>query len=884
MSGLKKLLSTDLKGVFGGFLKERGLTPGDLEALARFQARLIGESSSASMSLPSASGGAAQTPGGTPLKSDFERTYVDLRVAFANAPDSGNPNQRELMGKRPIWDFLKSPRLVDNLALVVLGVPGSGRSALLQHLTLTLAQGNQSRYDCRAFIPIPMTMSQLVLWEKERQPNLAAGLQALYAKDKELAVPSGWFSHILERADCLLLVDGLDEVPEAQRRAVISFLDKQITTYPRSRFIATARPQGYREVPFKNAWLLELQPLAVEQVRRMIDNSMMTESVDTAGVGASMAPRDRRTLDLLARVRSHPALSSMSQNPLILSTIVRLQREPGGLPPRRVDLYGKLAEALVIHGTRGGKDGFSPQQRLAVFRPLAAHMSKRKLRSLKQADVVKAVSPLFPGSPPAAVENFVKALSTGTGLWLESEPGTWRFIHQALQEYLTAAYFAEKKGPGGPWEELVGDPNWDETLILFSALAEATPVVQVCLQSATVQTLTLATQCLEEATVIAPEVKLLADKVLVESLEISDVRRRHRAAEVLVSRRFKTMQRIDDAKEIDLTYLTCAEFQLFLDDLRANGQYYQPDHWPGTMFVPGTAQQPVTGVRAEDAIDFCWWLTFRQASQGSNFRFRLPRPEEARLFPALTSDQASWCADGDQCYLVGLSPKLEQTLREQMQELPLLTLRPSLVLERSLRIKMEGDFDDELVGSLRLRIESGLAKAVTKIMGTVRNLIMGRACDLGAVITPDLDLARVLARARGVAPLIQALDKIRLGDARRLLQTMLKENDADIGIQRFCNVMMEIVDAVGCQSILDVQQAQRRYLSRMAEYLFYDIPPADAQHKQAVLEYYAWLQLTMARSAGTLLPFEGIRLVREPVGPEGIGRPPGGNFNWLGTS
>ena len=225
--------------------------------------------------------------------------------------------------------------------------------------------------------------------------------------------------------------------------------------------------------------------------------------------------------------------------PLVLSTLVRMHRELGGLPARRVDLYNKLCEALVVHGTRGGKDNFTPPQRLAVFRPLAASMSRRKAKTMKTADVLKAVTPLFPGTPAPAVEGFVKALSTGTGLWTESEPGNWRFIHPALQEYLTAAYFAEKKGPGGPWEELVGDPSWDETLIMFSALAEATPVIQVCLQSATVPTLTLATQCLEEATVIAPEVKALADKVLIESLEVSDSKRRHRAAEVLLARRFK---------------------------------------------------------------------------------------------------------------------------------------------------------------------------------------------------------------------------------------------------------------------------------------------------------------------------------------------------------
>ena len=269
MSGLKKLLSTDLKGVFGGLLKERELTAQDLEVLARFQQRIIHDSSVSPLSGTGAPPAATQTPGGTPIKSEFERLYVDPRVAFGAGPDSGNPNIRELAGKRPIWDFLKNPRFAEGMALVVLGAPGSGRSAMLQHLALILALGAQSRFDCRPFVPIPISVTgQLVPWERERQPNLAAGLQAFYQKDKELALPSHWFSHILERGDTLLLVDGLDEVAEAQRRAVMTFLEKQLSTYPRARIIATARPQGYREVPFKNAWLLELQPFGAEQVRR----------------------------------------------------------------------------------------------------------------------------------------------------------------------------------------------------------------------------------------------------------------------------------------------------------------------------------------------------------------------------------------------------------------------------------------------------------------------------------------------------------------------------------------------------------------------------------------------------------------------------------------
>jgi hypothetical protein len=59
-------------------------------------------------------------------------------------------------------------------------------------------------------------------------------------------------------------------------------------------------------------------------------------------------------------------------------------------------------------------------------------------------------------------------------------------------------------------------------------------------------------------------------------------------------------------------------------------------------------------------------------------------------------------------------------------------------------------------------------------------------------------------------------------------------------------------------------------------------PAEQAKQKhlqQAVLEFHGWLQLIMARSAGTLLAWEGIRLVREqgvegaPAVKQGLGLP-----------
>jgi hypothetical protein len=91
-----------------------------------------------------------------------------------------------------------------------------------------------------------------------------------------------------------------------------------------------------------------------------------------------------------------------------------------------------------------------------------------------------------------------------------------------------------------------------------------------------------------------------------------------------------TWQRIDDDTYIDDTLVTCAEYQLFIDEMREQGKYYQPDHWNSYQFPEGRAQAPILGVRYSDAISFCVWTTQRGESSG---QFRLPTQKEASIYP-----------------------------------------------------------------------------------------------------------------------------------------------------------------------------------------------------------------------------------------------------------
>lgn len=90
-----------------------------------------------------------------------------------------------------------------------------------------------------------------------------------------------------------------------------------------------------------------------------------------------------------------------------------------------------------------------------------------------------------------------------------------------------------------------------------------------------------------------------------------------------------TWQRIDENTYIDDTLVTCAEYQLFIDEMREQGKYYQPDHWISHQFPKGQAREPILGVRHSDAVTFCEWLTKRSEE---NWNYRIPSIHEAKNF------------------------------------------------------------------------------------------------------------------------------------------------------------------------------------------------------------------------------------------------------------
>lgn len=142
------------------------------------------------------------------------------------------------------------------------------------------------------------------------------------------------------------------------------------------------------------------------------------------------------------------------------------------------------------------------------------------------------------------------------------------------------------------------------------------------------------------------ELALLADA---ESLQWC---RRALAAEVRLKRRLRQLRLRGGAQSIDVSFVTCAEYQLFLEE---SAEMVHPPHWKTYGFQPGRALLPIDGVTAEQALMFCRWLSERE---GGDVYYRLPTIEEVRAAPSDDDSLGCWSESDGDFRLGGLSPRM----------------------------------------------------------------------------------------------------------------------------------------------------------------------------------------------------------------------------------
>ncbi|HEX4705954.1 MAG TPA: NACHT domain-containing protein [Pseudonocardiaceae bacterium] len=539
---------------------------------------------------------------------ELDEVFVEVSVApsppidispsvLADEPSGG-------FNRGMLSDFLDGPRPA---VIAIVGGPGVGKTTLLLHTAREACAKAKGR---RRTVPILLLLRDhvgTILADRDiALPDVLRGTLG----PRRAEEPAGWFEQRLEGGDCVVLLDGLDEVAgQTDRRALADWVERQIKQYPKNDFVITSRPHGYLTARVDGATVLRVLRLTDEQVSRFVRGwyqafeSAVERYNRPSGDDSSARRAESAAAALLNRLTKAPELYGLMANPLLLTMVVNVHRFRGQLPASRADLYGEICQVML--GLRQEAKNlavdFSADKKEMVLRGIAFAMMCQRVRDFRRADVVTTVEPMLSRLPDAVtVAEFLADMST-SGLLVERENGLYAFAHQTFQEYLAAAHIREK-GLTRILTGAVDDVWWRETTLLFAARSDADPIVRACLDSDSVTALSLAFDCDAQSSEIAPELRARLKQLLNSAVDPdTDPVRRRLMAGVMVARHLRRRGLASDASQVCTRPITTNLYRLFLRETQS-----QPPDEPWLLEPDG--DEPILGVYGAESAAFAQWV------------------------------------------------------------------------------------------------------------------------------------------------------------------------------------------------------------------------------------------------------------------------------------
>ena len=294
----------------------------------------------------------------------------------------------------------------------------------------------------------------------------------------------------------LLLVDGLDEVPEAeQRRAQIKqAVEDFARSYPRVRILVTSRTYAYQKQDWQLAGfqVAQLAPFSPAQIEQFVDRWY-----EHISVARKLNPQEAqgRAVQLRQAIFASDRLAGLAERPLLLTLMASLHAWRGGaLPEKREVLYADTVDLLLdwwekpkeVLDWRGGAAVRQPslaewlkvdRQKVRdllnqlAYQAHAAQPERTGTADVPQAALVDGLMRLA-NNPDVNPARLVEYLRDRAGLLLPRGEGVFTFPHRIFQEYLSACFLTDHDYPEKIAELACTDFNrWREVALLAGAKA-----------------------------------------------------------------------------------------------------------------------------------------------------------------------------------------------------------------------------------------------------------------------------------------------------------------------------------------------------------------------------------------------------------------------------
>jgi tetratricopeptide (TPR) repeat protein len=390
---------------------------------------------------------------------------------------------------------------------VILGAPGAGKTTLLKYLALHFAKAKRDGIETvlggadledlgKTRLPIYLKIANYAE-SLEDYPELSL-LDYLiqfyrqwenYFDGQEASEVTELLLSQMQMGNCLILLDGLDEVfDQASRRLIVERINEFVDRFSHNKAIVTSRIAGYQEVKLSSRFTeFTITDLTIAQASQFLHRwCLAVEQAQKPEATLEQQERegDRQAQLILGDIEKSDGVKRLTANPLLLTILALIHRNGERLPERRVKLYELAVQTLTADWQLSKKlpnaqKVLLPEGEVVeLLAPMAYWMHEEKPSGLvTHEEVMQQLAPklaeLRGESPDApvvqqAVEEFLRRVRETTGLFVERAPNTYGFMHLTFEEYFAARYIADNEIPDilaliqKHWHE----PRWEEPILL----------------------------------------------------------------------------------------------------------------------------------------------------------------------------------------------------------------------------------------------------------------------------------------------------------------------------------------------------------------------------------------------------------------------------------
>jgi hypothetical protein len=403
-----------------------------------------------------------------PLTDIYTRVHV-LRTLPRNQRRSADDLQYEfeMRQRRRVASDATRPGIdvVNEISrIVLLGKPGAGKTTFLRRVLLQCLDGELAE---KRF-PILVSLHAAANSTKSVSDLLEAELSLA-----EMSDPRPFLQHLLQKGKCLLLFDGLDEVPEAKRSDIISEIAQFAETYRRNRYIVSCRTAVYSYF-FERFTEVEMADFSPENVREFIF-SWFTGDQQIA-------------LECWKELCAQPNIMELASVPLLLTMICLAYDETRTLSNNRAEVYKEAIDALLKKWDNSrNRIRDEPYRQLTfrrkedLFNIVAASTFEKDQFFMKEDELKTMIAEYLERLQLLetldehvidAASRVLSAIEGNHGIFLQCATRVWSFAHLTFQEYFTANYILLKgeESRQSLVKEYLEQPKWREVFILVANL------------------------------------------------------------------------------------------------------------------------------------------------------------------------------------------------------------------------------------------------------------------------------------------------------------------------------------------------------------------------------------------------------------------------------